>query len=180
MTGDQDTRLHQLLADLSARVASLESAVARLEATNTARPPEAKPLTPASPPDVIENRVSPPKPQFSLETRIGEQWLNRAGILAVLTGVAWFLKLAFDRNWIGPSIRVWIGLVTAVGLVLWSERFRKRGYPAFAYSLKALGTSIAYLSLWAAASLFHLAPPMLIFVAMIAVTVFNALLAHRR
>src|ERR1700679_540699 len=38
----------------------------------------------------------------SLESRIGSQWFNRIGILAVLIGVAWGLKLAFDNHWIGP------------------------------------------------------------------------------
>ena len=98
----------------------------------------------------------------------------------MLIGVAWFLKLAFDRNWIGPPVRVWIGLACAAGLMVWSERFRRRGFPAFAYSLKALGTSIAYLSLWAASSIFHLAPSGLIFLAMTAVTVANAVLARRQ
>ena len=43
-----------------------------------------------------------------------------------------------------------VGLAFAAGLMAWSERFRRQGFPAFAYSLKALGTGIAYLSLWAA------------------------------
>ena len=42
----------------------------------------------------------------SLESRIGSQWFNRIGILAVLIGVAWFLKLAIDNHWIGPLGRV--------------------------------------------------------------------------
>jgi uncharacterized membrane protein len=106
--------------------------------------------------------------------------LNRIGILAVLIGVAWFLKLAFDRNWIGPPVRVWIGLAAAAGLVAWSERFRRQGFPAFSFSLKALATSIAYLSLWAASSVFHLGPQWLIFLAMTAVTIANAVLARRQ
>ena len=98
----------------------------------------------------------------------------------MLIGVAWFLKLAFDRNWIGPPIRVLVGLACAFGLMAWSERFRRRGFPAFSYSLKALGTGIAYLSLWAASSLFHLAPSGIIFLAMTAVTLANAVLARHQ
>ena len=33
---------------------------------------------------------------------IGSQWFNRVGILAVLIGMAWFLKFAIDNHWIGP------------------------------------------------------------------------------
>ena len=38
-----------------------------------------------------------------LESRIGSHWLNRIGISAVLIGVSYFLKFAFDNNWIGPT-----------------------------------------------------------------------------
>jgi len=113
----------------------------------------------------------------SLESRIGSQWFNRIGILAVLIGMAWFLKLAFDNHWIGPAGRVLIGLAAGAGLIVWSERFRSRGYAAFSYSLKALGSGILYLSLWAAFSLFDLLPAAAAFAAMIAVTAFNGYLA---
>ncbi|HUV69426.1 MAG TPA: DUF2339 domain-containing protein [Terracidiphilus sp.] len=113
----------------------------------------------------------------SLESRIGSQWFNRVGILAVLIGMAWFLKMAIDNHWIGPLGRVLIGLIAGGGLIAWSERFRSRGYAAFSYSLKAVGSGILYLSLWAAFSLFHLVPSGAAFAAMIAVTAFNGLMA---
>ena len=113
----------------------------------------------------------------SLESRIGSQWFNRVGILAVLIGIAWFLKLAIDNHWIGPLGRVLIGLIAGAGLIAWSERFRNRGYAAFSYSLKAIGSGVLYLSLWAAFSLFHLIPSGAAFAAMIAVTAFNGFMA---
>ena len=113
----------------------------------------------------------------SLESRIGSQWFNRIGILAVLIGMAWFLKLAIDNHWIGPLGRILIGLVAGSGLIAWSERFRSRGYAAFSYSLKAIGSGTLYLSLWAAFSLYHLLPPGVAFGAMILVTAFNGLMA---
>ena len=131
----------------------------------------------------------PPAPRFqtlepvavrddaSLESRIGSQWFNRIGILAVLIAAAWFLKLAIDNHWIGPLGRVLIGLVAGAGLIAWSERFRTRGYAAFSYSLKAIGSGVLYLSLWAAFSLYHLVQSPVAFAAMIAVTAFNGFLA---
>ncbi|MGC2398395.1 MAG: DUF2339 domain-containing protein [Acidobacteriaceae bacterium] len=177
MAASDDADIRQQLAELSSRVASLEATIAVLEGNRGAGPQQ----QPAQKMKYqLRGRVGAAKPEVSLERRIGAQLLNRIGILATLTGMAWFLKLAFDRNWIGPSVRIWIGLAAAAGVVAWSERFRRRGFPAFAYSLKALGSSIAYLSLWAAASLFHLAPLGLVFLAMTGVTVFNAMLAHRQ
>jgi uncharacterized membrane protein len=118
-----------------------------------------------------------PKPERSLESRIGSQWFNRIGILAVLIGMAWFLKLAFDNHWIGPAGRVLIGLLAGTGVIAWSERFRAHGYPAFSYSLKSVGSGILYLSIWAAFSLFQLIPGSVAFAAMVAVTAFNGYLS---
>jgi len=146
-----------------------------------------KPVTPASPPLQPPAAVIPPQfltprdsgaaDSASLESRIGSTWLNRIGILAVLIGVAWFLKLAFDNHWIGPIGRVFSGLLAGVALIVWSERFQRRGYAAFSYSLKAIGSGTLYLSLWAAYQIFALVPAGVAFSAMIAVTAFNGLLA---
>ena len=46
-----------------------------------------------------------PAESETLETRIGSRWLNRIGIVAVLIGVSYFLKYAFENDWIGPGIR---------------------------------------------------------------------------
>src|SRR6185312_7037506 len=122
-------------------------------------------------PAVARVAVAPPAgcaPQdVSLESRIGSQWFNRVGILAVLIGVAWFLKLAFDNHWIGPLGRVLIGLIAGAVLIVWSERFERRGFTAFSYALKAIGSGTLYLSLWAAFSLYALLPAGVAFAAMI-------------
>ena len=116
----------------------------------------------------------------SLESRVGSQWFNRIGIIAVLIGVAWFLKFAFDNHWVGPAGRVLIGLLSGAALIAWSERFRNKGYPAFSYSLKAVGSGVLYLSLWAAFSMYHLIPPGVAFAGMVLVTAFNAFIAWRQ
>jgi uncharacterized membrane protein len=115
-----------------------------------------------------------PKTEVSLETRIGGQWLNRVGIIAVLVGLSYFLKLAIENNWIGPATRVAIGIVAGIALILWSERFRTRAFVAFAYSLKAIGIGALYLSLWAAFQFYRLLPATAAFFAMMMVTASSA------
>ena len=105
-----------------------------------------------------------------LEKKIGQYWLNRIGIVAILVGVSYFLKYAFDNNWVGPGGRIAIGLLVGIGLVVWSERFRKRSYDVFSYSLKAVGIGTIYLSLWGAFQIYHLIPAAVAFVAMAVVT----------
>ncbi len=112
-----------------------------------------------------------------LEGTIGKLWLNRIGIVAILIGVAYFLKYAFDSGWIGPGGRVAIGLLAGIAVVVWSEAFRRKGSVAFSYSLKAVGIGILYLSLWAASQYFHLIPAGVAFAAMIVVTASTITLA---
>jgi uncharacterized membrane protein len=110
------------------------------------------------------------KDEAGLEKKIGQFWLNRIGIVAVLVGVSYFLKFAFESNWIGPGGRIAIGLLAGIGLILWSERFRHRGHVAFSYSLKAVGIGTLYLSLWGAFQVYHLIPSAAAFLAMVIVT----------
>jgi uncharacterized membrane protein len=147
--------------------------------TYQAPPPPAY-VAPYNLPRSTYDFTNPPRPKrddHSLESRIGSQWFNRIGILALLIGAAWFLKFAIDNHWIGPTGRVLIGLLAGTGLIAWSERFQRGGFRLFAYSLKAVGSGILYLSLWAAFSVFHLIPSSVAFAAMILVTAFNGFMA---
>jgi len=129
--------------------------------------------TPVSPPPKLSTATPPP----SLENRLGAQVFNRIGIVAVLFGAALGLKLAIDNHWIGPVGRILIGLAAGTGIIVWSERFRSKGFSAFSYSLKAVGTGVLYLSLWAAFQLYHLLPPAAALGGMILVTAWNAYMA---
>src|SRR5260221_13432126 len=141
-------------------------------------PPLPMPQIPARPNMAAPNFTQ--ATQYSsenLEGTIGKLWLNRIGIVAILIGVAYFLKYAFDNGWIGPGGRVAIGLIAGIAVVVWSESFRRKGSAAFSYSLKAVGIGILYLSLWAASQYFHLVPASVAFVAMILVTASTITLA---
>ncbi|HEY4380984.1 MAG TPA: DUF2339 domain-containing protein [Acidobacteriaceae bacterium] len=115
--------------------------------------------------------------QESLESRLGSQIFNRIAIVLILIGTAYGLKLAVDRDLIGHTGRVIVGLIAGAALVLWSERFRKKGFAAFSYSLKAVGSGVLYLSLWAGFRLYHLLPAEAALGLMILVTAWNAYMA---
>ena len=197
-SSDEILSLRELMAQLTRRVYRLEQALhdAGIELAKEAPPPVPLPAPPApagtgmtplparpAPPPV----ASPPLPSFAaappseesrgLESVIGSQWLNRIGIAAVLIGVSFFLKWAFDNNWIGPSGRIAIGLLAGVGVTVWSETFRSKGYVVFSWSLKAVGIGVLYLSLWAGFQLYHLFPPGVAFGAMVIVTGATAVMA---
>jgi uncharacterized membrane protein len=122
---------------------------------------------------------SAPSRGVSLESRVGSQWFARVGVLALLLGAGLFFKLAYDNGWIHPSPlgKTLTGLIAGAAVVLWSERFRRKGYAAFSYSLKAVGTGVLYLTLWAAFHLYGLLPAPVALTLMIAVTAWNATMA---
>jgi uncharacterized membrane protein len=68
-------------------------------------------------------------------------------------------------------------LLAGIAIVIWSERFRGRGYRVFSYSLKAVGIGILYLSLYAAFQVYSLIPSSVAFVMMLAVTAATAVMA---
>ncbi len=138
-------------------------------------PIPAPPVAPAAGPE--PTRPLPKGGSPDLESRIGSHWLNRIGIAAVLIGASYFLKFAFDNNWIGPSGRVAIGLLAGVAIVVWSEVFRRRNYLIFSYSLKAVGIGILYLSLYAAFQVYSLIPGGVAFAMMLAVTAATTVMA---
>jgi uncharacterized membrane protein len=184
--------IRQMLAELATRVYRIER---RLQMD--AQPPpelsgEPKAVPPPSPAPAAPAgaRMEPVPAQISfsrsaaspvldrdLESRIGSHWLNRIGIAALLIGISYFLKFAFENNWVGPAGRVTIGLIAGLAVVLWSERFRSHGYRAFSYSLKAVGIGALYLSLWAAFQRYSLIPNSVAFVMMLAVTASAAAMA---
>jgi uncharacterized membrane protein len=195
--------IRRILSEVITRLARIERKLG-MEAGHVAQEPaEATPVQPPAPipsaTDVIPQRPSPPgplsptpqrlhtpplvktkvkpEPEINLESRIGSHWLNRIGIAAELIGISYFLKLAFDSNWIGPTGRVTIGVLAGIAVIVWSERFRAKGYKAFSYSLKAVGIGALYLSLWAAFQVYSLIPSSAAFVMMLAVTASTAAMA---
>jgi uncharacterized membrane protein len=181
---NQEAQVAADLAALSARVESLERQLAELRTlpSPTLRKPAPPPLDPAATTGA-ESPLAPnfakhlPKAKGSLEDRIGSQLFSRIGIVALLVATTLFLKWAIDNHWIGPLGRILAGLIAGAAIVLWSERFRRHGFNAFSYSLKAVGSGVLYLSLWAAFQLYHLLPASAALGAMILVTAWNAYMA---
>ena len=163
------------------RLAALEGRVAELERILREALPEE---SPAQPPLVspqssrIDHSATSPKPPdksaapdgLDLETVIGGQLLNRIGIVALLLATAFFLKYAFDNNWIGPHGRVALGLLVGAGLLVYSQWLLLRGYSYFADGIAGLGAGVLYLSLFAAWNFYQLIAQEAAFVGMTLVT----------
>jgi uncharacterized membrane protein len=187
-------RLEQELARVQRQIDGVEAAPAPVAYVPPPPPPPPLPVTPTTSASAPERShlvseawlrgtsrppVSSPAgtQQESLESRLGSQIFNRVAIVLLLIGTAYGLKLAVDRHLISPPARMIIGLIAGAGLVVWSERFRQKGFAAFSYSLKAVGSGVLYLALWAGFRLYFLLPTEVALGLMILVTAWNAYMA---
>ena len=177
--GNLDSRLQSLnlrLSSLEARLANLErrlgvsstsrapspAGTAARDAAVHARPPR-RPQRPPTPAQALReetvavSEAFEPEPSQAVdwEQVIGGNWLARVGVLALILGVAFFLKLAFDNDWIGPTGRVALGAVGGLAMMGAGEFWQKR-YPGYARALSGGGVGLLYLSTYAAFAIFDL------------------------
>jgi uncharacterized membrane protein len=148
--------------------------------TAPAPPPPGPPPVERAPPPEAPSPAPPMPPHraFDLEQRIGARWATWVGIVAILVGIALFLKWAFDNAFLGPAARVALGLVA--GLVMLGGGMllhRRRDVPYLSEGLAGGGLGVLYLSLFAAHALYGLVGPAAAFVAMFAVTLLGTAVA---
>ncbi len=183
---DAVTLLQTQLNHLTARVSALEArpAAPPSAAPNAPAEPRAAvnpavaPTPTAGSPTALTGSGSPPTAQpaagsptggFPPDQRVlvagsgnwewlvGGNWLARIGILALIIGIGFFLRLAFENQWIGETGRVILGLAAGL-LLLAAGDFWRRKYALWAQATTGGGIAILYLSIFAAFSLYDLLP----------------------
>ena len=139
-----------------------------------APPPPPTAARPSQPPRVSQalgpGEPAPPAGGLDLETLIAGRWLNRIGLFALFLAASFFIKLAIENDWIGPTGQVVVGLVGGAALLGFSEVLLRRRYLYFSEGFAGLGAGILYLSLWAGWDYYKLIPQAAAFVGMILVT----------
>lgn len=171
-------RLEQRLQIISRTLGTLlrerqESAPAPPPATQTAAPQPVAAPTPAAPVQrpIIPTTAprAPSRTKQEWEALIGEKFLNRIGAVALVIGAGFFLKYAFEHDWIPPEVRVLIGVIAGIGLVIAASQ-KRESLPVFAQGLLGSGVSILYLSAYASFNIYQLVPQGIALVFMGAVT----------
>ena len=148
----------------------------------TPRPREDAPAHLPSPFAAPPLYVSQAKSTSSLdwESIIGGRWLNRVGIVALIGATTFFLKYAFDNNWIGPRGRVAIGMLLGAAMLPWSQWLLRRGFSYFSEGIAGLGATVMYLSVWAGCQYYTLYSRDVGFYTMVVVTAGMAAVALGR
>ena len=85
----------------------------------------------------------------------GGNWLARIGVVALVIGVAFFLKLAFDNDWIGETGRIVLGILAGLAMLGGGEYWQRR-YPTYAQAFSGGGIALLYLAIFAAFGIYDL------------------------
>ncbi len=113
------------------------------------------------------------------EALIGGKVLNRIGAVALIIGIGFFLKYAFDNNWISETVRVLMGAAAGLALLYGGRRSHKKDFKVFGQGLVGAGIAVLYLSVYAAFNFYHLVPQVVAFGLMSGVTALTLLQAWK-
>jgi hypothetical protein len=144
---------------------------------------EDAPLPPSLPVDPNpEPRETPAsKRPFDWESIIGVRLFSMIAGVALLVAAIGFLRYSLDRGWLGPPVRMAIGLIVGVGLIVVCETRRAQRYQITAYALTAAGIATLFATLFASHALWGLIESaVLTFVLLALVAAVAVLLSVRR
>jgi len=180
--------LFRRVGDLGRRLACLEAETRSVrndrspadtsevvEATVIASPEEGRSSASVPPPPVP---VSPPlRPAINWELLIGRKGLGWVAVVLLLFGTAFFLRYAYENQWVGPIGRVAVGLLAGLTLVAGGWRYHLRGWRVFSQMLSSGGILVLFLAVYSAFGFYHLVPQQAAAGFLLAVIIEAALLA---
>ncbi|MGV3541306.1 MAG: DUF2339 domain-containing protein, partial [Rufibacter sp.] len=121
----------------------------------------------------IEQAEAEPK---DWEKFIGENLINKLGIVILVLGIGFFVKFAIDKDWISEIGRVAIGLLAGGALLGVAHRLRSQ-YAAFSSVLVGGGMAVLYFTIAIAFHEYHLFGQTVAFIIMVAITGFTIFLS---
>ncbi|MCZ6913440.1 MAG: DUF2339 domain-containing protein, partial [Rickettsia endosymbiont of Ixodes persulcatus] len=110
------------------------------------------------------------------EKFIGENLINKIGILILIIGVAIGAKYAIDHDMVSPLTRIVLGYGVAIGLMVFAIKLKAK-YESFSAVLLSGAIAIMYFITYAAYDFYSLIPQFLAFVLMVIFTSFTVVAA---
>jgi len=111
-----------------------------------------------------------------LEKFIGENLINKIGILILALGISYLVKLGIDQNVITEPMRVGIGILAGSIVMIFAHKHRIN-YKAFSSVLVAGAISIFYFTIAIAFHDYHLIGQTVAFIIMVVITLFSAFIS---
>jgi uncharacterized membrane protein len=168
------------------RLDALEAFMKKFEANTPVKKPDTTTQTTANPAQdssVISSNIANPVPIKSISKHSevsGEEMsgriLGRIGITALVIGMAFFLKYAYDNNWIQPAGRVLIGILIGLIIMAIGQYLRKK-YLQYSDLLIGGGLAILYTSVLSSHVLYNLTDPIQTFMGLLVVTIIGVALS---
>lgn len=143
------------------------------------QPPQSpQPPQPKTPPPSVPYRVNPTPPRgtSNLETFIGENLMNKIGILITILGVGIGIKYTLDKGILTPIARILLGYLSGVILLGLGIKL-KQNFKNYSAVLVSGAAAIFYLVTYFAHSMYHLFPYGLTFFFMLLLTLSTTLTA---
>lgn len=163
--------LRQQLNEISNRLSRLEGGVG---GTASYSKPYASGAVSVQP---VAAAQKPQTPKESVESKITGLWFAGVGVVALLFGVGFFLKYAFENGWIGETGRVAMGIAGGIILLAVGDVLsRREKYRRYSFFLSGGGLALLYLSTFAAFQYYHLISQAAAFVFLICVTIAGTVL----
>jgi uncharacterized membrane protein len=132
----------------------------------------APPESPGPPPAPLTFPLEAPIREFLL----GGNLVVRVGVVVLLFGFAFLVKYAAARGLVPLEVRLTAAFAAGIGLLSLGWTLRDRRF-AYAVALQGGGIGVMYLTVFAAARLFHMVPLPLTFAVMVGLVGFSGLLA---
>lgn len=111
-----------------------------------------------------------------LEKFIGENIINKLGVLILVLGISYFVKYSIDKGWIGEPARVGIGVLCGAMVMGVAHKLRKK-YAAFSSVFVAGAIAIFYFTIGIAFHDYHLFNQTTAFIIMVFITAFSYLIS---
>ncbi|CAM1350652.1 DUF2339 domain-containing protein [Tenacibaculum insulae] len=111
-----------------------------------------------------------------LEKFVGENLINKLGILILVLGISFFVKYAIDKDWINEPARVGIGILCG-SLVMAIAHKLKKNYASFSSVLVAGAISIFYFTIYIAFNEYQLFSQTVAFTIMALITAFSSVVS---
>ena len=125
-------------------------------------------------PDDTKPKIKKPRLKTDLEKFIGENLINKIGIVIIVIGVIIGAKYAIDHRLISPLTRIILGYFVGLGFLGVAIRLKKN-YENFSAVLLSGSMAIMYFITYAAYAFYKLFPQELAFIVMVFFTVFTVI-----
>lgn len=139
-----ESRIGQMEQELS----NLRQAVAQLKGAPAAAAPP-RPAPAPKPPGRFAVFLQSLREE-NMEIFLGGNVLGKLGILAIVLATMWFIKLAFDNQWVNESGRIYTGILLGFAIMAAAAALGRRLMRVVPAPLLGAGISVLYVSVFSA------------------------------